>query len=353
MSQNRDLLPQGSNATAILVSPRHSAWLTDEDFMASVVKILQAQRPLPAGTEKIWHVLAAVVDGLPPLSGNREMQEGISMQTGTLDGLLPGLWDQESDATAERQPGSAEPGSESACLSVVLRQGKYSGAKITVDLPLANTLFHNGRRTTFLASQWRIFKPERYYGKDVTLLRMEEKRTQRLELLVPPKAQRPTLVSPLVPITYPRRIVEGLGNILAKVEIDGEPSPASKEIQVNVPRLLEARRTWSDAKPDAKPEPARIGVWALIIPEIMMTRREAHGAMADGLALRPSLAFSNQLQVEHLGTALGKLAFEFCGAAERTAWQRCNLLGKILLQGGRLHKIRRYSRLQLTRDTRH
>lgn len=258
------------------------------------------------------------------------MRDGFSLQSGTLDGLLPGLWKQTFDATlAENQPGAAGPSEEPASLSLVLRQAKHSGAVVTVNLPLANTLFHNGRRTTLLASEWLYTKDEKSRRKTVACSRMQEKRSQIVELLVGPTHQKLAIVSPLVPITHPRKIVEGLGNILAKVEIDGQPSPASQEIQANIPRLLEARRTWSDGQLES----GRVGVWALLIPEGLVDLKTADG--------EARLALHQHLRLDQLRSVVGKLAFEFENPAESTLWQRTNVLGQVLLQGGRLHKIRK------------
>ncbi|KAJ4364885.1 hypothetical protein N0V85_009266 [Neurospora sp. IMI 360204] len=70
----------------------------------------------------------------------------------------------------------------------------------------------------------------------------------------------------LLPITSPRKIVSGLGNILKQVEIDGESAPASKELEHVIPKLLSMRA--SSHRPIKKTSDSHaVKVWALIIPD--------------------------------------------------------------------------------------
>ncbi|KKY36636.1 putative v-type c subunit family protein [Diaporthe ampelina] len=74
------------------------------------------------------------------------------------------------------------------------------------------------------------------------MVRSAEKQSQVIDLPFSVMFDQIDMKAPLVPITHPRKILEGLGNIIAKVEVDGEPCPASMELQTNIPRLMEARR---------------------------------------------------------------------------------------------------------------
>lgn len=266
------------------------------------------------------------------------MQEGLSIQFGSLDCLLPGLWDEASIDTPNVRTHGIESGFDSAHVSVLLRQSAYERETYTVTVPLANTLFHNGRRTTLLASEW-VFDPSA--DQLLRLSHMVEKRTQIIDLPMSPKAAQEgfgkiRMLCPLVPITHPRKILEGLGNILAKVEINGEPSPASKELQVNIPRLLQARQAQSNQDPKS----ARIGVWALVLPKRLFSGPKDPGTSL-GATDDPALKFNPKLRMTRLGSAIGKLAFEMEHVEERTAWQQKDIMRDLLLQGGRLHQIRR------------
>ncbi|KAJ4396956.1 hypothetical protein N0V93_001179 [Gnomoniopsis smithogilvyi] len=327
------------NAVVIFASPRHASWLTDSDFMAKFMQTLLERRSdarKQSIPKQAINVLTAVVDGLYPQHGYRGMQEGLSLQFGSLDCLLPGLWDEAPTDAATIHTQYAEPGFESAHVSVSLRTSAYQRETCTVTLPLANTLFHNGRRTTLLASEW-VFDPSG--NQHMNLLRMVEKRIQEIDLPMPSTTSHKELHKirmrcPLVPITHPRKIVEGLGNILAKVEINGELSPASKELQVNIPLLLQARQSQSDYDPKS----ARIGVWALVLPESLFLDHR-HQKTSLESPREPSLRYNPTLRMDRLGTAVDMLAFEMEHAGDRTAWQRTNIMRDILLQGGRLHQI--------------
>jgi len=114
---------------------------------------------------------------------------------------------------------------------------------------------------------------------------------------------------PLVPITRPRRIAAGLGNIVRQTEMDGKPSPASRELEVVIPRILKARdRATSTAV--AGP----VTVWALVAP-----REAVEAGLLDGLLTPEEYGGST----EH-------------AAAERVSQQFSALLGA----GCHLHRIR-------------
>lgn len=275
-----------------------------------------------------FHVLAAVVDGLGPRFGIREMQHGLSIQFGELASLLPDLWDKATDATPL---GRAEP--EPSYLSVLLGQEDSLAATV----PLANTLFHTGRRTTLLASEWGAYgAPGRPFGALYEALRTVEKRTQKIDLSGLSSKHKTTVRSPLIPITHPRMILEGLGNILAKVGIEGQPSPASKELQANIPRWLEARRSQSSGSEHAS---GPVGVWALIIPRDLVGLGDSALEASPETTKKALLDFQDRLDWRSLGSASGKLAFEMTLEAERTAWESRPFLTTILAAGGHLHKI--------------
>lgn len=193
-------------------------------------------------------VLAAVVDGLSPSRQFGEPQSGFSVLKGYTESLLPSFWDM-----GQRNYESSSPSSISMLLD------PFSGDKrsLQVTVPLANTIFQNGRPSTLLASRW-----QKQASGSFTLAQLEERTSQ---VILPSITGRDLITRasvPLLPISTPRKVVAGLGNIIRQVEIDGQPSPASKELEANVPKLLDAR---SQADPDFVPGP--IGVWALVLPE--------------------------------------------------------------------------------------
>lgn len=330
-------VPAGfGNAVVILASPRHASWVTDPEFMTGLVLRLLRKKIKVHRHHSSWgsfHTLTAVVDGLHPRIGSTEMQEGLSLQFGDHDRLLPGLWDDPSAEMSGDQTRPLNPESESAHVSVVLNKStSFSGGQ-TVTLPLANTLFHNGQRTTLIATKWEVdsFKESR-----VSLSKMLPKQSQKIDLSVSNPlhdGQEIRMLCPLVPITPPREIVEGLGNILARVDIDGEAVPASKELQVNIPLLLQARQS----RPEYDPKSARVGVWALNIPKPLFADRNGPHKSS---TRDPISTFNMRMRMGRLKGAIGKLAFEMESVMERMAWKHHGIMGEILLRGGRLHQIR-------------
>lgn len=304
------------HAAVILASPRHASWLNDKSFMAELVSALESPR---AGSSS-FHVLAAVVDGLSPRAPSRELQEGLSIHLGSRRTLLPGLWDEASPGEGQPTlPQRAQP-EESSSLSILLpRHISAKDARISLTLPLANTLFQTGRRSTLLASEWT-------HGRTFELARIAEKHSQVVDLPSSIFFDKVNVRAPLVPITQPRKVLEGLGNILAKVEIDGEPSPASKELQINIPRLLDARRSLLQSEATT----GRVGVWAVVYP--------SHMFGPDGDLVR----FNHVINGRFLGTALGKLAFDMSTDPERVAWETQPLIRNALFQGARIHRICKY-----------
>lgn len=270
-----------------------------------------------------FHLLAGVVDGLCARSPSRELQEGLSIQVGRLDGLLPGLWDGTSlsDAAQSVSHSVADPDQPSSLSILLPRKRTDKDARISVTLPLANTLFSNGRRSTLLASEWRL--AAEFSNTHVEMVRSAEKHTQVIDLPCSFLFDQVQVQAPLVPITHPRKILEGLGNIIAKVQVDGESYPASMELQTNIPRLIEARRALARSSPVS----GAIGVWAMIYPRHMFLPRE------------DMTKFLHSIRGRFLGTAIGKLAFDMSNDAERLAWENAAVLRHAFFLGARLHKI--------------
>ncbi|ROV91307.1 hypothetical protein VSDG_07785 [Cytospora chrysosperma] len=312
-------------AAVILASPRHASWLTDESFMADLVSSLEGP-PLPGASavSSSFHVVAAVVDGLSPRAPSRELQEGLSIQLGYRDRLLPGLWD--TTEPQDRQPtlsqrADSEP---SSALSILLpRRMTAKNARISLTLPLANTLFQNGRRSTLLVSEWRQSEAEGTRMSRFKLAKMAEKRSQVIDLPSTVLFDSVNIRAPLAPITQPRKVMEALGNILAKIEVKGELSSASMELQTNIPRLLEARGALSQSdSPTGRP-----GVWAVVYPKHMFRGDE------------DLVRFYRVIGGRSLGTALDKLVFDFSTDTERMAWELQPAIRNAVFSGARLHRI--------------
>ena len=233
-------------------------------------------------------LVTAAVDGLVPLQQRDPPLSGLSVLHGRLEAMLPGF---SSDQGPPLRQSVDRPSAISVTLNPML--GDYRPLNVTV--PLANTIFQNGRRTTLLASQWLSDNEDQPFR----LSSMVEKQLQSVVPSLKSIQAHASFSAPLVPITKPRKITAGLGNIVRQLEVEGQPTPASKELEAVIPRILEARAM---ATPDAVSGP--ITVWALVAPweTVEAGLLEEHSAPAEygsaseqDAAQRTSRSFSRLL----------------------------------------------------------
>ncbi|SPQ18706.1 f0b34f14-72c6-4337-9395-86dfa5e5da3c [Thermothielavioides terrestris] len=244
------------DAAVVLVSRALASWLDDDVFLSRLL----ASTGIPSGTEaKGLTVVAAAVDEVPRYDRRLDLfcsSEGVSVLRGNAAKLLPAP-DPASDAAATTPTPSLEF-APPPC--------RHAG-RLAATVPLANTLFSNGRPHALFVSRWRSSNPQ----EPPRLLEKLPKSSQRILLSAADtglqESSSSAVLSHLVPVTAPRRITRGLGNILREVQKDGsEAQPASTELEDVIPRLLEARRkALGDA--DGQDHPSGpIDVWALLIP---------------------------------------------------------------------------------------
>lgn len=232
-------------------------------------------------------VLAAVVDGLAV------SPTGLSVLHGRSDTLLPGLW-QRADATTPRPRRGGRNSiynsttdveaaitvelppmrvaDESSSATSATSSSSSSSYPLQVTVPLANTVFQNGRRSTLLASRWSWTPRDDGHDEDgVYTLMCQPRKERECQIVVPSGGSDSWTSVPLLAATEPRKIAAGLGNIVRQVVLDGKPSPASHELEAAIPVLLATRRSaWPGADSDAVVVANRVGsplgVWGLVIP---------------------------------------------------------------------------------------
>lgn len=216
------------------------------EFLSSVTNAAEDQE---------IHVVAAAVDGLLPRTPFTKARQGFSICRGTVDGLLPGLWTGDAAPTLGR-------GVEGDAALFFNTKSHLTGAaptssSVTCTLPLANTVFQNNRQSTLLASRWRRSEN----GRLLELADMVSKQTQNVNYTgdgtSPPTA---AVHLPFGPVTAPRVIAAGLGNIVRQIEVDGTPTPASRELEDAVQVLYDR---WAAR---GHPLQGPLSVWALVIP---------------------------------------------------------------------------------------
>ncbi|KAL8408769.1 hypothetical protein RB594_007276 [Gaeumannomyces avenae] len=228
-----DKTPSGSptpDASAILVSRDLARWLDDTDFMSA---LLQQLHPEAIGSGQDLSVLTAAVDGLCPRSRGGSASSGLSILQGDATTILPGLW-----------------------------SGGDSNAPLRLD---ARPALSNGRPFTLLASRWRAAGAGTSPAGSPALVGAFEKEKQVIVASTEGSIQSHADVSvSLFPLTVPRRITAGLGNIVRQVEAAGgpeeQPQPASLELEAAMHGIIATR---SRLLPEV-PVPNR--TWALVVP---------------------------------------------------------------------------------------
>lgn len=233
-----------SSSLVLLASRDLAPWLEDREFMSDFLGSLQASKN--AKGKATIDVLSGVTEGLgqPRHFRRRQPASGLSVIYGTQN-ILPRLWEQD-DAESSRDV------DRSASISIsTARPGNPFSSNLTI--PLANTIFQNGRRSTLFATRYETDPSGR---AEATLMR--EKTHQDIHITT---EKGPVFKShmPLMPLAPPRKIVAGLGNIVRQVEVNGVATPASTEIEKLIPQLLERRNAQG-----------AVGVWAVVIPPHLM-----------------------------------------------------------------------------------
>jgi len=254
-----------SDAAVILASSNLTSWLEDDEFMSSLLRGFSSASSSEDSSSTDVDILAAVVDGLCPGKPGASPSSGLSILHGRSEAILPSLW--EENVTSPRTSVDS-PSSISVSLSPFL--GDCRSVEVTI--PLANTVFHNGRRSTLLASQWRKNESGEYRR-----IRSAAKLSQAIVPALKSIQTHSSVSVPLLPFTPPRKIVAGLGNIVRQTELDGKALPASRELEEKIPRLLEARCAAS-----AQNTLGPISIWALIIPPHAISPDHAEDVILDG-----------------------------------------------------------------------
>lgn len=339
-----DAICGDDRAMVILASPKYAQLVTDVDCLTDLIKRLRD--PKDARSTIDLDVLGAVVDGVAPEPFSHHLREGVSILIGSRKAMLPYLWTRTDPARF----GQAEDHPAHVTFSYRTQEG--AGHRVSLTLPLSNTLFINGRRSTLTVfafgpgtSGVEAFELQKMAPKKKQIIQIQESMLQghsniadtvsRYEKKAVYDRPAAAIRAPLVPITQPRKILEGLGNIVAKIEINGAPAPASAELQANIDRLLNADKPWSDFATGRSP----VAVWAMVMPaEVLKIYR--------GLEHRPEAVeealdrFCTSVGLKSFGPqASRQLAFDMGSRREWRKWQASAVLTRMLGRGCRLHKI--------------
>ncbi|KAH8890982.1 hypothetical protein GQ53DRAFT_165471 [Thozetella sp. PMI_491] len=267
------------HAAVILASKNLVSWLEDERFISGILEPFRLGA-VGSGAAPVLHTLHAAMDRVPTLRRSPELHGQISVLLGTTSDLVPGLWTASGKLEAES---SMLP---SLVLSGLPLDPPTSQLDVTV--PLANTSFNNGRTYTMFACEW-----ESGSSDQLRLARRLEKKTQTVVIGKQQGIRRSSIHTSLVPITQPRKIVAGLGNIIRLLEGDSpslKPLPASKELEEVIPKMLEQRKALEQA-----PQAGPMGVWALVVPEHFTLKGDVSASEEDGEFIHKVLAAGGRL----------------------------------------------------------
>ncbi len=296
----------------ILATPPFACWIQDADFIGKILDKVSVRAHRSDRTKTV----TAVVDGLSPCLSRKEIassrntsptSEGFSFMISPIPKLLGEGGDQVAgfaDA-AKSQSGlifnfMTSPGKS-------LKQLAAPGAMAEVTVPLANTIFRNGRASTLMVGEWsntntpvvrRVGTPlaggRRYFTPKS--LAYQESCTIHSE---PFRLPRDRVSVPLDDLTEPKRIVAGLGNIVRQLEgSDGAAVPASTELEERVVSYLSSKNLPQQT----------VSVWALVVPEGAAAPVEAHTL--------PIFA-----KIQDLGAGLHRV----CKSSLFFVWRQCNV----------------------------
>ncbi|KAL2154347.1 hypothetical protein VTH82DRAFT_3023 [Thermothelomyces myriococcoides] len=262
----RPLKPNDRNAAVVLASRSLAAWLDDDGFLA---RLLAASGMADVRSANV-SVLTAAVDEVPRYDRRIDhyaSSEGISILRGNDRRILP-FFPLTGAATPDSSPPPILGGTHPPPGSLEFRPPpKTIVGPQRVYVPLANTVFANGREHTITASQW-WFPNQMRIGSQLPLLMQKTHLKEHTVVLPPdhlgfPPTSGSTVTARVVPVTPARKVANSMGNILSKLEVDGQSVPASEELERIVPELLKAPRKLRDGD-QSQAGPAN--VWALLIP---------------------------------------------------------------------------------------
>ncbi|KIH91784.1 6-phosphogluconate dehydrogenase [Sporothrix brasiliensis 5110] len=334
------------NAAVILASPDFATWLDDEAFLAALLQQLPLSQPRSSGGTET-SVLCAVVAALAApqttasVRGGRDERppvSGLSIAYGNSDALLPGMWRGDDGKAALRRSRGSIGSDLDRDVAVTVQVPPLAGAgadgdaSLRVTLPLSNTIFQNGRRSTLLASRWQTleqggFQRQTLEARDHQLIvapPSSSSSSSSSPVSSSPSTQDTTSVSaPLFALSEPLQIASGLGNIVRQVfdRDSAKPIPAARELEAAIPALLAARRKAAPALQDGA-----LAVWGLVIPAPVVPVYEQ---------LRARLQAQQQSPLD----ALASDADHTPAAEQQAAAQASAHFTELLAAGCRLHRI--------------
>jgi hypothetical protein len=310
----------------LLVTPAFSSWLLQDDiFVAKAIRRAYSKASTAPHQRLTIQSLCAVVDKLP---AGRAFQPEVSLKDEVAQrSRVPPVGESGFEGVAfitlpadasfsSTSPRSPEKGAIDFAFSGP-GEGHYAFSD-TWRLPLANTVFHTGVPTTMFLSTWDFQCQQKHLElvqrADVTHHGISA--TASVDI---PRRHVSALSTPLMALTFPRKVEGCMGNIIRSViGSEGESVTASSELERVVPQFFKARGE------QAQPTTA----WALILPKSKLS----------GAQQRTRKLLSNRLSSKEKASK-SQITDELW---ERTwkhsdSWNR--LVPIALAEGARLHRV--------------
>ena len=275
----------------LLVTPTHIRLLDDDStFVPSLLR-------LAVEITKPWQefdLLAAVIDRIPQTrstqsygtqdihaadvdySPRKRMEdgfEGISVAILDSEAATPDLWSPKS-TSKERETMTIQqrctisfalPPSPGVRTQLSDNSASQPLVKRVLQLPVANTIFQNGRTSTLFAQRWNLQSSKsstsEHVSSNKTWLPQQAVQMGTVFADEGMRLQLDHLVhSHLVPITPARTITAAMGNIIRKISgenASADDAPASEELERAISSTIQQGQIPSQ----------QVGVWALIRPQ--------------------------------------------------------------------------------------
>ena len=192
--------------------------------------------------------------------------EGVSLIVGLSDILAPNLWS-SLESLGEREKWSTE---QHCSLFIQLgrtdnevhrtkrkltEQGNY---RKLLEVPVANTIFQNGQKSTFFAQRWML-KAGPGLKPDLRCVKHRGLQQQRVQIPIRQNWLETSFHLPQTyfPLTSPQTVATCMGNIISQFEKAGDPGvtePASLQLENAISSIQSLQKAPQD-------------VWARVIPQ--------------------------------------------------------------------------------------
>ncbi|KAL2431348.1 hypothetical protein ABEF95_006733 [Exophiala dermatitidis] len=245
----------------LLATPQMAHFLDLDGFLRSAMEAIYGslRTKTASGNLKKVKSVTAVVDALPePFStADKATNPGPVLSEGLA--LLLSSAAHSDKSTYRATDDEVNPATLSFSSSEAHGDGapgQLTGLVRHISLPVANTIFVNGTRATLFEDSWDIMTCD---SESAVVAHRDRRPLQNFRIDMGCGADEFLNGSiPLRSLTRPRKVVRSMGNVLAQIEVDGKPVPASRELEEAVTRYTKTLPTHATRGP--------VQVFALVRP---------------------------------------------------------------------------------------